>query len=119
MGKHKRAMSEETKQKLRDAYKKRTEEKEMFGKKKIETKTFVNGQQQGGQPLQPIQRNELPPPPPPSEELEQIQQPIQYAQHIPQPIVPQQQQPQQIVLQPGYYYWIDDYGEVCMKPIRR
>lgn len=91
----------------------------LFTKKNIQTKTFVDGQEQEIREEPAEEKKKIgrpsklpPPPPPPVEDDEETEE----EEEKPQPKEPKAEK---IILQPGFYYWLDDYGEVCLKPIRR
>lgn len=121
--KNRKPMSDETKEKLRNAYKQRQEDKNkmgLFKKKPIETKTFIEGQQQQptAQQLPPMPPPPLPQPPlppPPQPPIDYNEDGVDY----PQDNISEELQPQPIKLQPGFYYWIDEFGDLCSKPMRR
>lgn len=109
---------------LREAKKKAKEDiMGLFGKKKVETKTFVEGQQvqTQTQQAQPIPGLQMPAPVVPNNtEQELLRLQIQQAQLEAQARQQaQRQMAQEVALQPGFLYWVDEYGDICMKPRRR
>ena len=77
----------------------------IFRKKSIETKTFVDGQQQAGDPIPGLK---IPDP--------EKQQEAEKPKEKEKPALETNTTGQNTIrIIPGYYYWLDEYGELCFK----
>jgi len=118
-------MSEETKQKIKDTHKKNKEANMgIFKKKNIQTKTFIEGQQQAEDNFrEPIPGLKMPKPVVPNRDPVPEPEPNTMKDYINRIggqgstgyEEPLQQQPKTVKLVPGYYFWVDEYGDICFK----